>query len=327
MQTTLDIPTRDEIQAVRAALGEQVLETPCWQARTLENVLGGATEIFLKLELFQYTGSFKFRGALTNLLRLDAASLARGVTAVSAGNHAIAIAYAAQQIGTSAKVVMPRTANRLRVTKCQQYGAEVVLVDDVQAAFQKVEEIQQAEGRILIHPFEGRNTILGTATIGLEFASQVADLDAVIIPIGGGGLCAGMATAIKQIQPTCAIYGVEPTGADAMYRSFAAGSSQRIERVNTIADSLGAPMTLPYSFGLCQRFVDEIVLVDDDALRRAMALLFHEMKLAVEPAGAAATAALAGPLRERLQGKRVGLIVCGANLDSKTFAEQIAEYA
>lgn len=327
MQTELDIPTLSEIQEVRSALGERVLETPCWQAKTLEKALGREIEIFLKLELFQYTGSFKFRGALTNLLRLDEASLARGVTAVSAGNHAIAVAYAAQQISTSAKVVMPRTANPLRVAKCQQYGAEVVLVENVQAAFQKVEQIQQDEGRILIHPFEGRNTILGTATIGLEFASQVAALDAVIIPIGGGGLCAGMATAIKQLQPACAIYGVEPTGADAMYRSLAAGSPQRIEQVKTIADSLGSPMTLPYSFGLCQRFVDEVVLVDDDALRQAMALLFHEMKLAVEPAGAASTAALAGPLRERLQGKRVGLIACGANLDSKTFAEQIAGYA
>lgn len=317
-----DIPTLAEIRETRTRLGDRVVETPVWQWRSRDvlDSLGEGTEIFLKLELFQATGSFKPRGALSVMLELDPASLARGVTAVSAGNHAIAVAYAAQLLGTTAKVVMPKTANPARVASCRRYGAEVVLTDDVQAAFARVEQIQQAEGRHFVHPFEGRQTILGTATVGLEFANQVADLDAVIIPIGGGGLCAGMATAIKQLQPHCQIFGVEPEGADAMLRSFRAGTPQRIERVQTIADSLGAPMALPYSFALCHHFVDDLVLVSDDALRQAMALLFRSMKLAVEPAGAAATAALCGPLRERLQGRRVGVIVCGANIDSATFA-------
>jgi threonine dehydratase len=281
-----------------------------------------STQVVLKLELFQHTGSFKPRGALAVMLDMDAAALQRGVTAVSAGNHAIAVAFAARLLGSTAKVVMPRTANPLRVRRCRGYGAEVVLVDDVQAAFRRVEEIEREEGRSFVHPFEGPLTALGTATIGLEWLEQAPDLEAVIIPIGGGGLCAGMAAAIKQIKPSCSVYGVEPVGADSMARSFAAGSPQAIERVRTIADSLGAPYALPYSFELCRRYVDDLVLIDDEAMRRAMGLLYGEMKLAVEPAGAAATAALLGPLRARLAGRCVGVIVCGANIDLPTFTQQ-----
>jgi threonine dehydratase len=294
-----------------------------WRSRDLHAALGGdATEVILKLELFQHTGSFKARGALANMLDLDADALARGVTAVSAGNHAIAVAFAAELLGTRAKVVMPRTANPFRVARCRGYGAEVVLVDDVQAAFARVKEIEEVEGRTFVHPYEGYRTALGTATIALEWLAQAPELDAVIIPIGGGGLCGGMAAAVKQLKPTCAVYGVEPTGADSMARSFAAGSPQAIERVRTIADSLGAPFALPYSYALCREFVDDLVLIDDDAMRRAMGLLYSDMKLAVEPAGAAATAALCGPLRQRLAGKQVGVIVCGANIDLATFSQQ-----
>jgi threonine dehydratase len=223
-------------------------------------------------------------------------------------------------MGVSAKVVMPKSANPMRVATCRAYGAEVELVDNVTVAFARVEAIQAEEGRYFVHPFEGPQTILGTATVGLEFCRQVPDLDAVIIPIGGGGLCAGMAAAIKQLQPTCQVYGVEPEGADTMHRSFAAGTPQSIDQVRTIADSLGAPHAAPYSFSLCQHFVDELVKISDDEMRAAMALLFRSMKLAVEPAGAAATAAFWGPLQERLRGKRVGILVCGANIDIETFA-------
>jgi threonine dehydratase len=146
----------------------------------------------------------------------------------------------------------------------------------------------------------------------------------VIVPIGGGGLCAGVAAAVKQISPKTQVFGVEPTGADSMHRSFKAGSPQSIEAVRTIADSLGAPYALPYSFEMCRRFVDDLCLVDDDQLRDSMRLLFTQAKLACEPAGAAATAALVGPLRSRLEGKRVGLIVCGSNIDPETFAKHLA---
>ncbi|HEY9110543.1 MAG TPA: threonine/serine dehydratase [Rhodanobacteraceae bacterium] len=318
-----------DIRAARERLGDRVRETPVWRWRSdaIERAAGAGTQVFLKLELFQYTGTFKARGALLNALALTDEQKRLGVTAVSAGNHAIAVAFAARSIATTAKVVMPKTANAARVAMCHGYGAEVVLTDDVYAAFDEVERIQQHEGRSFVHPFEGELTVLGTATVGYELCNQVENLDAVIVPIGGGGLIAGVACAVKQMQPHCAVYGVEPAGADSMSRSFKAGSPQKLERIDTIADSLAAPYALPYSFGVAQRFVDEIVTIPDEAMQRAMGLLFADMKLAVEPAGAAATAALCGPLRERLGGKRVGVVVCGTNIDLATFTRQAIPYA
>ena len=318
--TTLEIPTVDAIRQARRELGDRVRTTPTWRWHGHElGKLLGDTEVHLKLELFQYAGTFKPRGALLNMMALDSHALDRGVTAVSAGNHAVAVGYAAEALGTHAKVVMIETANPARVAACRDYGAEVVMAGDAHTAFDTVHRIEAEEGRFFVHPFEGERTALGTATVGLELAEQVADLDAVIVPIGGGGLCAGVATAIKLLQPDCRVYGVEPEGADTMHRSFAAGEPQSIDKVRTIADSLGAPYAAPYTFGLCRRFVDELVRVDDMALRRAMGLLFREMKLAPEPAAAAATAALCGPLRERLLGRRVALVVCGSNIDADTF--------
>ena len=320
--TTPAIPSTEAIRTARERLGERVRETPVWRWRgdAIERAAGAGTQVFLKLELFQYTGTFKARGALLNAMALSADARQRGVTAVSAGNHAIAVAFAARAVGTTAKVVMPKTANPARVALCRAYGAEVVLTDDVFAAFAEVKRIEADEGRTFIHPFEGELTVLGTATVGYELCNQIENIDAVIVPIGGGGLIAGIACAVKQMQPHCKVFGVEPEGADSMSRSLKAGAPQKLERVNTIADSLAAPYALPYSFGIAQRFVDEIVTIPDAAMQRAMALLFADMKLAVEPAGAAATAALCGPLRERLQGKRVALVVCGTNIDLATFA-------
>ncbi|HET7675101.1 MAG TPA: threonine/serine dehydratase [Gammaproteobacteria bacterium] len=320
-----NIPTVTDIRAARERLGERVRQTPVWpwHGRAITAAAGAGTQVFLKLELFQYGGTFKPRGALLNAMALSEDAKLRGVTAVSAGNHAIATAFAAHTLGTSAKVVMPKTANPARVALCRAYGAEVVLVDDVHHAFDEVKRIEKDEGRTFIHPFEGELTILGTATVGFEWCNQVENLDAVIIPIGGGGLCAGIATAVKQMQPQCQVFGVEPEGADTMRRSFAAGSPQSIDKINTIADSLAAPHAAPYSFELCHRFVDDLVTISDEAMQRAMGLLFADMKLAVEPACAAATAALCGPLRERLTGKRVGVIACGTNIDLATFARQV----
>jgi threonine dehydratase len=322
-------PTLEAIRATRARLGDRVATTPVrlWQDGALERLVGRDTVVLLKEELFQRTGSFKPRGALAVMLELAPEALARGVTAVSAGNHAMAVAYAAAVLGTTAKVVMPKSANPFRVERCRELGAAVELVDNVHQAFDRVREIEASEGRAFVHPFEGPLTALGTATLGLELVEQAGELDAVIVPIGGGGLCAGVASAVKLTSPRTLVFGVEPEGADSMHRSFAAGSPQPIEAVRTIADSLGAPHAAPYSFGLCRRYVDELVLVSDDQLRRAMHLLFASAKLAVEPAGAAATAALCGPLLERLRGKRVGLVVCGANIDHATFAAQVAACA
>lgn len=318
-------PSVAEIRQARESLGALVRETPTWrwQGRRIEAELGTNTEVFLKLELFQYSGTFKPRGALLNIMALDGRQLERGVTAVSAGNHAMAVGYAARALGTSAKVVMPKNANPARVAGCEAYGTQVVFVDDVHQAFAEVRRIEADEGRAFIHPFEGKTTITGTATVGLEWADQVPDLDAVIVPIGGGGLCAGVALAVKAIQPRCMVFGVEPEGADTMHRSFRSGKPESIDRVRTIADSLGAPHSEPYSFGICQRYVDELVKVGDDEICSAMEILFDEMKLAVEPAGAAATAALRRPLKDRLSGKRVGVMVCGSNIDRATFNEYI----
>jgi threonine dehydratase len=322
-------PTLPEIRAARQRLGDRIAETPLWQWRgdAIEQAVGRTTQVLLKLELFQHAGSFKPRGALCAMLALSPEALRRGVTAVSAGNHAMAVGYAARSLGTTAKVVMPRNANAARVQGCREYGAEVELVDDVHRAFARVREIEEQEGRTFIHPFEGPLTALGTATLGLEICEQARELDAVIVPVGGGGLCAGVACAVKQMLPGCAVYGVEPEGADSMHRSFASGKPEKIDAVRTIADSLGAPYAAPYSFSLCRRFVDALVKVDDDAIRSAMRLLFSAAKLAVEPAGAAATAALRGPLRDRLSGKRVAVIVCGANIDAATFAKHLGAAA
>ena len=321
---TTTMPTIDAIRDARAHLGERVRETPVWpwRGRAIEAAAGDRTRVFLKLELFQNGGTFKARGALLNALALSERARELGVTAVSAGNHAVAVAFAARQVGTSAKVVMPRTASPVRVALCREYGAEVVLAEDTYQAFAEVKRIESEEKRTFIHPFEGELTVLGTGTVGYEWCQQVEKLDAVVVPIGGGGLCAGIASAVKQMQPHCQVFGVEPEGADSMHRSFAAGAPQALDRIETIADSLAAPHAAPYTFGLCRRLVDGLVKVSDDDMRRAMGLLFADMKLAVEPAGAAATAALCGPLRERLAGKRVGVLVCGTNIDLATFARQ-----
>lgn len=319
--------TLDEIRLASGQLADHVVRTPVHrlQSPEVEQVLGATTETWLKLELFQRTGTFKARGALLNVLALSEDARKQGVTAVSAGNHAAAVAFAAATVGVSAKVVMFASANPLRVELCRSFGAEVVFAENAHAGFELAARLAEREGRTLIHPFEGRTTALGTATVGLELCEQIPGLDAVIIPIGGGGLCAGIASAVKLLAPRCEVFGVEPEGADSMHRSFAAGEPRSIERVATIADSLGAPYALPISFELCRRNVDGLVRISDGEMRAAMRFLLRNAKLAVEPAGAAATAALLGPLKERLRGRRVGLIVCGSNIDTATYARLIGD--
>jgi threonine dehydratase len=318
---TIQIPTPRKISQAREKLGNRVRRTPVWewQSDVAEQLLGKGTKAFLKLELFQYAGSFKPRGALMNMLGLSDKQLKRGVTAVSAGNHAIAVAYAARSLDTTAKVVMPKTANAFRVDKCKSFGADVELVDDVHQAFHRVKEIEDEENRAFIHPFEGEQTALGTATVGLELHEQAPDLDAVIVPIGGGGLCAGISAAVKQTISDCKVDGVEPVGADSMTQSRAAGEALEIDKVDTIADSLGAPHCAPYSFELCQRFVDDVVTITDLQMAQMMRTMFEELKLAVEPAAASALAAAAGPLSEKIEGKKIGIIVCGSNIDTRSF--------
>jgi len=317
--------TLADIRAARALLGDRIRTTPTLALRgpAVEAALPAGTQAILKLELFQHTGSFKARGALVNALSLDDGERSRGICTISAGNHAIAAAFAARAVGASAKVVMKVGASPFRIAECRRYGGEVVLEPDFHAAFKRVDEIRDREGRTLIHPFEGIRTARGTGTLGLEFIEQVPDLDAVIIPIGGGGLAAGVSTAFRLSKPDCEIYGVEPFGADSMYRSFGKGSPQSIEKIDTIADSLGAPYALPISYALCKASIDEIVRIRDEEMVAAMRFLLEHVRLAVEPAGAAATAALLGPLRQRLAGRRVGIIVCGSNIDAATYSRLI----
>ncbi len=325
MRDTYEALSLSNIRTCRMELGDAIVRTPVlqWRGEHCQELMGEGTEVWFKLKLFQHTGTFKARGALNSVRHLSAAARSNGITAVSAGNHAIAAAFAARASGMTAKVVMIKTANPARVQRARSYGAEIVLADDGPSAFAKAEEIRVSEGRALIHPFEGPYVAQGAGMLGLEFVEQVGDLDGVIIAIGGGGLCGGAAAAIKQFSPNCKVFGVEPDGADSMRRSFEAGAPVTLKSVNTIADSLAPPMSLPYSFGACRRFVDEIVTVSDSQIRGAMNALFQDLKLAVEPAGAAATAALLGPLRQRLAGQKIGIVICGSNIDIGSFAEHI----
>ncbi len=307
---------------MRTRLAKETTLTPVIRCAAIEQAIGGDTRVFAKLEFLQRTGTFKARGALATLYALVPERLAAGVTAVSAGNHAIATAFAAQALGTTAKLVMIATANPSRIEACRSYGAEVVLADDVHQAFDLAERIQSDEGRYLVHPFEGPAVATGTGTVGLEICEQCDEFNVIVVPVGGGGLIGGIANAVKRLRPNCEVIGVEPEGADTMHKSLACGEPMKIDAIRTIADSLGAPFALPYSFGLCQMHVDRLAMVSDLQLRRAMGFLFRAMKIAVEPACAATTAALLGPLRNALSGKRILLVMCGSNIDWATFEEQ-----
>ncbi len=312
----------DAIRRLRAELGDTIVRTPVVRCAGLEEILENGTTVYGKLEFLQRTGTFKARAALATLQGLDAGQRARGVTAVSAGNHAIATAFAARTVGTSAKVVMIASANPVRVEACRAYGARIVMAEDAHSAFELAMRIETEEGRYLVHPFEGPAVAAGTGTLGLEICEQCPGFDTVVVAVGGGGLIGGLANAVKALRPDCTVIGVEATGADSMHRSFAAGEPVAIDKVDTIADSLGAPFAMPYSFALCRANVDRLTKVDDLAMRESMGVLFKRMKIAVEPACAAPTAALLGPLRESLQGRAVMLVFCGSNMDWHGFIGQ-----
>ncbi|MDA1064588.1 MAG: pyridoxal-phosphate dependent enzyme, partial [Proteobacteria bacterium] len=204
----ISAPGIDDIRRLRTRLGTAIYETPLLRCAGLEACLNSEMAIFAKLEFLQRTGTFKARGALASVSALSDAQRKIGITAVSAGNHAIATAYAAQTVGTSAKVVMTRSANAARVAACREFGAEIILADSVHEAFAAAEKIQKEEGRYLVHPFEGPAVATGTGMVGLEIHEQCADFDAVLVAVGGGGLIGGIANAIKKLRPECEIFGV-----------------------------------------------------------------------------------------------------------------------
>lgn len=315
-------PSIDEIESVAHKIQRHVLRTPTIQYSGAPVPGLESATVYIKLELMQHGGSFKARGVFNTILSLPDTS--KGVTAFSAGNHAIAVAYAAYKSGVSAKVVMPRSANPFRVERVKYWGADIVFGDTMNDLITIVEQLQEVEQRVLIHPFEGKHTIEGTATVGYELCVDAGPLDAVIVPIGGGGLIAGVASAIKQLQPATRVIGVEPEQACGMAASVRQGSPLDKVALNSIADSLSAPMHLPLSYSFSERYVDEFVQVTDEQILDAMRFMFTELKLAVEPACAAAIAALHGPLIESLAGKRIGLIACGSNIDMQTYNDLLA---
>ena len=231
--------TLEKLRQTASRIEKYVNLTPIhrWQDPWVIDQVGDG-ELYLKLEFLQQTGSFKARGALNNTLTRVKADRNQGVTAVSAGNHAIAVAYAAKTLGISAKVLMHRKANPFRISKCQHYGAEVVLVDDITRAFALLEEIAESEDRIIIHPFDSAPTLQGTGTLGVEIGDALLNLDTILVAVGGGGLIGGVASALKQLQPTIEVIGVEAVGAAGLTKSLELGQPLETVTVNTIADSL-----------------------------------------------------------------------------------------
>lgn len=315
-------PTLSEIQTAAAKLKGVMVETPvlnlnaaCW-----DGVL--SADVSIKLELFQQAGSFKARGAYLGIAGLSADQRAAGVVAASGGNHALAVAWAAQAAGVAATIAMPQATDPMRVEGCRDMGADVILTSDMPAAFE-VMETQAAQGKALMHPFEGAHMTLGAATLGVEYVAQAPDVEVFVIPVGGGGMISGMSCAIRQLRPDALIIGVEPLGADSMTRSIAAGQAVTLDRIDTIADSLGAPKAMPYSYAVTAANVDRMVHIADDDMRASMRTMFDNLRIVAEPACAASLAAVSGPLRNELLGRKVGVIACGSNISLPRFQKLI----
>ena len=303
-------------------LKDHIIETPTIKLNSpYLKKINPNTEIFMKLELFQHTGTFKARGALSAASQIDKNKRQFGITAASAGNHAIAASWAAKKLEMSAKVVMRSTANPYRLTQVKNEGAEIIITDKLDELFKIAKKLVDEEQRTFIHPFEGLSTSLGTAGIGLEFVKSIPTLDAVIVSIGGGGLISGVASAIKQVNENCKIFGVEPKGAATMLKSFSTGKPIKNVTIDSEVDSLSPPMTLPFSYAVCKKYIDEIVTVSDEEIFASMVILQEESKLAVEPAAAATLSAYIGPLKNKLKNKNVGLLMCGANIDHKSYSD------
>jgi threonine dehydratase len=313
----------DDVLAARAVIGGRLHRTPTFTSRTLSEQTGA--RVHLKAELFQRTGSFKPRGVLTNLAALSADEKARGVIGISAGNHAAALAYGAALEGVSALLVMWQGASEQKIEATRAYGADVDLAASGPGeAFDRLAELIADTGRTLVHPFDSRGTIAGQGTVGLEIVEDVPDVDVVVVPIGGGGLIAGVATAIKGVTPATRVIGVEPEGSNAMRAALDAGESVRIDPLS-VADGLNAPFAGEHTLPIVRDLVEDVVLVGEDELRDATRFLYGRAKLACEPAGAASTAALlAGKVRHE-QGESVVLVVSGGNVAPATAVAILAE--
>jgi len=303
----------EEIRRAAVAVMPYLHRTPILGSRTLSSRLG--CTLHLKAELFQRTGSFKPRGGLNELLHLEPEARRRGVITISAGNHAQGVAYAAGIAGVPATVVMPATAVPAKVEATRGYGAEVVLGGDVHEAFEIVERLRRERDLAFIHPFDSPRLVAGHGTLGVEIVEDVPDVDAVIVPVGGGGLIAGVAAALRTPSSRVRVFGVEPEGAPGMTRALAAGEPVHLEQVETIADGLAPPFVGELNLEHVRRQVEDVVLVTDDEIRAAMRLLAERCKLVAEPAGAASVAALLAGKLPIAPGSNVVAVVSGGNLD------------
>ena len=305
--------TSDDVDAAMKRIRGRVHETPVLSATRLGNRAGGI-RLTLKCESMQRTGSFKARGALNAMTQLSDAERAQGVVTMSAGNHAQALAWAAATVGSHCIAVMPAHASATKVAATKGYGGRVELVGgELIRAFERAEQIA-AEGRVMVHPFADPRVVAGQGTVALEILAQSGDLDVVIVPVGGGGLISGVATAIKAARPNVRVIGVEPAGAPTMRTSLDAGSPQTIT-VKTMADGLASPTVGEMNLDVVKRHVDDVVLVSEDEILAAMRDLFVYSKLVVEPAGAAGVAGLLSGKIKLDRGSRVVAIVTGGNVD------------
>jgi threonine dehydratase len=320
------LPAASDVEANRRDIAQFITRTPValLQGASTERVFGSDTEIFLKLENFQTTGSFKVRSVLTFVHRLAPKRRERGLVTISSGNHALAVAYAARVCDTTAKVVVLRSAVPRKIELCRCYGAEVVLVDSIDEAEARVKAVEAAEGRVFVPAWGDPALPLGTGSIGLEILEQVPGPDAVLVGIGAGSTCAGVASVIKERRPGCRVFGVEPKGAPTTWRSLRSGRVEHIEAVATIADGLAPPVSCEYFVSIFRRVLDDLRLVTDEQIVHAMCILFDDMNLAIEPAGAAALAGAMGPYRDEIEGSRCVVIVSGSNIDLETFARLLS---
>ncbi|MDG9701513.1 threo-3-hydroxy-L-aspartate ammonia-lyase [Streptomyces sp. DH37] len=293
--------------------------TPVLRSRTLDALAGA--EVFLKCENLQRVGAFKFRGAYNAASRLSPEQLARGIAAYSSGNHAQAVALAARELGTTAVILMPEDTPRSKLEATAGYGAEVVTYDRYTGDRVALGEALAAErGLSLIPPYEHPHVIAGQGTAALELIEETGGLDALVAPVGGGGLIAGSATAAKGLLPGIRVIGVEPEAGDDTRRSLRAGERVSIPVPRTIADGLAAETPGALTFSVNRRLVDEIVTVTDDQIRDAMRLAFERLKTVIEPSGAVALAAVLAGRIDSLP-SRVGLILSGGNVNAHRFAE------
>jgi len=304
----------DDVRAARATIGDSLHRTPVLSSATL------GPGVLLKAELFQRTGSFKPRGVLNKLRSLTPEERTRGVIAASAGNHAQALAYCAALEGLDALLVMWSTASAAKIAATRGYGAQV----DLEAAgpetvFERMRELQEATGRTVVHAFDDPLVAAGQGTVGLEVAEDVPHVDVVVVPVGGGGLIAGIATAL----PDTRVVGVEPVGSTALTSALAAGESTPVSP-RSIADGLNAPFAGGLALGIAQERRLEIVLVEEDEIEDAMRFLYQRAKLACEPAGAAAVAALRSEKVPLTGGETAVAVVSGGNVAGETAAAILA---